>query len=442
LVGATIVVFVPYNLPAPSYNTLGMQAAIAACASFGCARMAALDQRRWSPWLLLSATAWAAAVLAYPALLLPAGALFLLMVLLLRPGRRFVGVYFVLLGASHLLAVVLVLAVFGLRRMRDSMAFQPGLSSNYGLQSTLAFFRDLLAHHRLFLGLLALALLLGALRRRLPFRLCVVADALILVALLVLPPALYSTSHGIVLAAALAGIAIVLDARRRADAEAKLLATLYITSLIAGVAMASTTALPPLKLPLAMVLAAAIAVGVTAKRGHEAGHPYLAPLPALALWSVLTATMFGWYYGELPGPGDRVRSRHGAFAGLAASSPDARLIEIASAALRNHERAGDTIVVLGRFPGLSLLSAAPLRALGPYPLTEFAQPVAIRTVRQYYASPTNRPSLVLVYRDPHFKIIDPFAPDFDSWYALQASLPTLLGRIDIYRDKTQPDRPR
>ena len=132
-----------------------------------------------------------------------------------------------------------------------------------------------------------------------------------------------------------------------------------------------------------------------------------------------------------------MRIGQGPFAGLAATSDDARMIHIARAALKEHERSGDTITVLGRFPGIYLLSDAPVRALVPYAFTPFAQPPARQEAHDYYARPEHRPALVLAYKDPQLPFINPFDPDFDAWYELRERYPTPLGNLEVFRRRDE-----
>jgi hypothetical protein len=439
LVGALLVVFVPYNLPAPSYNTMGLQALLVACSAFACAVLAAERGARSFAWLVVSAAAWAVAVMAYPPLLLPLGALGLGMLLVLRPSRRFMVRYAILVGACQALTWSVVLAVFGARRIADSVTYQSGLAASRPLGAVFSNVGQLLAHNPWFAAILVIAVLVGLLRSRLPAWAIAATEAACFVALLLLPPALFHVSHGIVLAAALGGIALLADLRPGATLAARLLSLLYATSWIASLAMAGTAALGLLKIPVGALLAAAIAVAAAAKRGSAAGRPRLAALPAFVLWGALAAGMFDTYYAEPPGlrPQARWRIDRGIYAGLAAAANDFRLWRTAEDVLRKHERPGDTLTVLGRYPGLCLLGQAPIRALVPYSLAEPSQAAATRTTYRYYAAPENRPSLVLVHHDPGFPIISPFAPDFDNWYALVDARPTPLGRLEIFRRKDQ-----
>jgi hypothetical protein len=433
------VAFVPYNLPAPSYNTLGQQALLVACAAFGCAGLAWERGTPWSKWLVLSAAAWAVALVAYPPLLAPLGVLVLGMLLLTRPGRRFAEVYLLAITGGQLLAWGVVFATFGPQRIARSVEFQARLNSTFDPQAIPSRIAALITHNVWFAAILAVTIVVGVLRWRLPDRACAVMDSLLIGSVLLLPPALFSVSHGAVLIAALGGVMLFGGIRRHADGTAKILSLLYLTSWVAGFAMAGAGTIGPFKLPVGASLAAGIALAAAAGRWIAAGHPRIAPLPALTLWAVLLVSLFQSYYGEmqLVRPSARVRLWHGPFAGLAATSDDARVVQIAQNALHEHQRPGDTLAVLGRFVGFYLLGDAPVRALVPYALTSFAQPSAVRATHDYYAALKNRPSLVLIYRDPYFPLVNPFDPDFETWYAPQASLPTPLGQLEVFRRRDQ-----
>jgi len=440
LAGAVLVAFVPYNLPAPSYNTVGLQALIVACSTLGCAVLVAQRGERATRNLLFSALAWVVALVAYPPLLAPLAALFLGLVLVIQPGRRFAWFYLLAIAVGQVLAWAVVFSVFGLRRLADGVAYQAMMSSTFEPRAIPAHVIDVLAHNRWFAAILAVAAVLAVLRSRIPATLAAVMDALLIGSVLLVPPALHSISHGAMLVSALGGLVVLGDLRRKADATSRLLSLLYLTSLIAGLAMAGTATLGILKVPVGTAVAAVIAVVVAARRCVLAGHARFAPVAAAALWVTLLVGLPQNYYGELPldRPAGRARIHGSAFAGLAATLDDARMVEIARTAIKQYERPSDTIAVLGRWPGIYLLSNARIRTLAPYTLTPFAQPSGLRATHDYYAALENRPALVLLYRDPHYPFVNPFDPDFEKWYGLRANFPTPLGTLAVFRRSDEP----
>jgi hypothetical protein len=440
IAGALIVAFVPYNLPAPSYNTMGAQALIIACATFG---SAVLGTPRWErPTLLLclSAAAWALALVAYPPLLLPLVALLVLMVVALRPRRAITATYLLAIAVAQGTAWALVFGILGVRRVASSMEFQGKLSSTFDARATPGRLAEILTSNRGFAVVLVLAVLLGLLRKKIPFVVAALADAALVVSLLFLPPALWGVSHGAVLVAAVGGLWLIGGVRPGSELTAKVLSSLYVVSWLAGLCMAGTATIGTFKVPVGATLAAVIAVCAASRWWGESRPSRFVPLAATALWVTLMICLWHPYYGEPPAtrPVGRIRITGGPFAGLAASRDDAGLVRSAGQALDKYERPGDTIAVAGRMPGLYLLSHARVRTLVPYPFTPYAQPFARAATHDYYANPANRPNLVLIYRDPVLPVANPFDPDFETWYRPKARFPTPLGFLEVYRRADEP----
>jgi hypothetical protein len=440
IAGALLVTFVPYNLPAPSYNTIGLQALLVACAAFGCAVLKAQGGQRATRCLILSATAWALAIVAYPSLLLPLFVLVAGMLIVIRPARAFTLLCVAAIAIAQALAWTAVFWILGWQRITRCVEFQGRLTSTFDAQASSERMVELFRDNRRFALVLLLAMLLGLFRKKIPVATAALADTLLVTLLLLLPPALFSMSHGALMATALGGIALLGSMRPRAATNDRLFSLLCATSWAGGLGMAGTATLGAFKIPVGAALAAVLAIVVAGERCLAAGKPRFAPLAGIALWGVLLVSLWQSYYGELPlgRPENRVRVTEGAFAGLAATSDDARLIQVARQALGQYERAGDTLAVAGRMPGIYLLGNTGVRALMPYTLTSAVQPPARRAIHDYYARPENRPSLVLVYRDPHFPFTDPFEPDFARWYGLRARFPTPLGVLEVFRRTDAP----
>ena len=440
MAGALLVTFVPYNLPAPSYNTIGLQALLVACALFACAVLRDQAGQPSRRDLILSAVAWSVATVAYPSLILSLALLVVGTLILLRPGRTFAWFGLAAIAIGQALAGGTMLGILGWQRISRCLRFQVVVSSTLDAPALVARTLAILRGHERFMVLLMVAVLLGLLRKQLPAAAAAIVDALLLGLILLLPPALFSLSHGAILASALGGVLLLAGLRPRAAPHAKLLGLLFATSWVAGFSVAGTATLGVYKLPIGVALASVLAAVVAGERCLAAGKPLLATLPAGALWAVLMVSLWQSYYGEPPEARlqHRVRVGRGAFAGLAVTSDDARLIEVVQQALHQHERAGDTIAVAGRLPGLYLLSSARVRSLMPYALTALYPPAARRAIHDYYARPADRPSLVLIYRDPQLPVTDPFEPDFARWYRLRASYPTPLGSIELYRRVDEP----
>jgi hypothetical protein len=350
-------------------------------------------------------------------------------------GRRFVLFGLAATAIGQGVAWAITLAILGWQRITLSADFQVKVSATFDARVSARRMLDLVLGNRWFAFVLGLALLLGLLRRRLPVGVAAVAEALLLLSLLLLPPALFAMSHGALMVGVLGGVALLGGLRPRADGRAKLFAVLCATSWTAGFGMGWTASLGAYKFPVGAVLAAVLAVIVAGERCVAAGKPRLAPLPGGVLWAVLLVGLWQTYYGEV-WPEDtrqRVTIPRGAYAGLAATAADARTIQIAQEALAAHERSSDTMAVVGGMPGLYLLGKSRVRSQFPYTLFPDIPPAGRRLIHDYYAKLENRPSLVLAYRAHSSPFVDPFAPDFARWYVLQARYATPHGTLELYR---------
>ncbi len=438
LCGAIVVAFVPYNLPAPSYNTVALQAMLVGCACLGCAVLRAEARQPTVRLVVLGAAAWTVATVAYPSVLVPLVVLLVGIVILVRPTRALTMTILLWVGAGQLVGGLAVLGLLGWSRLVRCAELQAAVSSTFDLDTSAIRAADLFRENRLFGLVVALALVLGLVRRWLPAVLASLVELALLVAPLFVPPALFRYSHAALMTVALGGVSLLGGLRRSATARARLFALLYLVSWIAGFAMAGTASFGAFKIPMGALLASILAMAVAGERVLASPRLRFLSAAGLVPLGIAIASLWIVYYGETPlgRPTTRTWVRHGPYAGLAATMEDARLLEIARQALREHERPGDTLTVTGRMPGLYLLANAPVRALIPYTLTGDIPPSGRRVIHDYYAVPANRPSLVLAYRDPYLPYIDPFAPDFASWYALQGSYAVPFGTLEVYRRRS------
>jgi hypothetical protein len=207
----------------------------------------------------------------------------------------------------------------------------------------------------------------------------------------------------------------------------------YSVSLAAGVVTAATATYPLFAFPVRGFFAAVVAVlWEPSDRTERWGL-----LPGAALLGLLVWCSASFYYGE--SPSEKLQSRErigeGVYAGLAATEQTAQLIRIAKAALAKWPMANEGITVVGRFPGLYLLTTARPRTLLPFPLTAFAHTNGLSATYDYYANPANRPAIVVIYEDSYFQPVNPFGSRFAEWYRLVAQERTPLGMMSIFSRK-------
>lgn len=420
LAGAVVLAFVPFGLPAPSYNTLGMQALTAALAAYG---IATLRPRRAATWLVASAVAWAIVCIAYPSLILAFAAF---IILAWRRDRLpfLAGATLAVLGGW-----AVAVAILSPGRVLDSIVYLSQINDAGGLAKKIAFSAGLLADHPGFALLAALALALGIGRRRLDPRIASAATALLLAMPLLLPPTLYVRSHDAVVLAALTGIGLLHGLWRPRDAHAKLLAQVYAASLAAGLVITASATNAIYNSCIGVIPAASLAL---ATLPPPAGRwRALAPLAALAALASILSTTLLVPYGEQPG--DQRRTIRGGFlAGIRARPDDVALLDMARAAAMPLLAPEATLAVIGRSPGLALALPARLKMPTAFPLQPGVPAAGLAATLRFYEDPAHRPAVVLIYEDPYFRPLNPMEPRFNDWYRRVEILATPLGRLEVF----------
>jgi hypothetical protein len=431
LAGALGLAFIPFGLPAPSYNTIGEQATIVALAGFGCAVLEGQERARSSIlWLVFSAAAWAIATVAYPSLLFALGLLFACLSSIVRPPRALLLAYGGLVVGFQAAAWLSVIGLLTWSRILDSIAYQSSIVGfDAGRKLTLV--GDVLIQNVGFSTAVGAAILVGLVRSCLNQSTAAIATGVLFIPLLFIPAALFVHSHDAMLLAALSGLGLLRSLRPGRASSARLLATLYAVSLAAGAATAATATYALFSFPIGGVLAAIIAV--LAGSVNRGGQWWA--VPGAAFLSVLVWGSASLYYGERPAEAGERRERvtEGAYAGLFASAETAQLLRTSRMALGKWSGADDTITVVGRLSGLYLLTQARPRALMPFQLTTLAQPRGLAATYRYYTDPANRPTVVAVYADAYFTPVNPFGSSFDEWYELADQERTPLGMLSLFR---------
>ena len=435
LTGAMVLTFIPFGLPAPSYNTIGEQALIVALASWGCAVTDDPFQPHKSRmWLVLSAAAWAVATVAYPSILL-ALALLLVCFFVIHPIRSVSLTYGAFVVSLQVVAWCSVLWILSWPRVRDTLIYQSSMAGSFDLGGKLSLITAIGSSNLGFTAAAASALIVGLLRARLGPVVSSVLLSLLFVAILTTPPALFVRSHDAVFLSALTGLGLLKDLPLgREITKSGVLAVIYLSSLTAGFATAATATFGLFSFPIGGTFAAIIAVLPPADHLRR----WWGYLPGALLLGLLFSSSATFYYGEPPLQRSKARERisGSVYAGISASEETAQLVRTARAALQKWSASDQTIVVVGRVPGLYLLTDALPLTLIPFPLTQLAQPSGLEATYRYYADPANRPSIVVIYSDPYFQPINPFGAKFDEWYEIVDEKLVPLGRLTIFRRRS------
>jgi hypothetical protein len=434
LVGLLLLAFIPFGLPAPSYNTIGLQALCVALAAYGSA-VCATGRRTGDVWLAVSAAAWVVTTVAYPPMSL-AGLLMAVLLVLLRHDRRLATRrYLVTTLTAQAVAWAVVAGVLSGSRLLKSVQYTAAIAQPGGLAAKLGRGADLLAHNSWFGLLCAAAICVGVARRRCPPAVMMFAISGLIALSFIQPPALFTRSHDVMTLLALTGAGLMWDLRPGAAPKARLLAIMYSVSLVAGV----TTMVFATNLLFNFCIGAAFAATLTFT-GHEPSNrndigTAVAGLSAIAV--VLTVSV-GTFYGDTTAPQQaRQTISHGFFAGIKAGPDDIRLLEIVRDRVAPLIEGQARIAYIGRNPGVVLTTTERLQMLSSYPLAAPTSsedtPKALAESADYYSSAKNRPPTVIIYRDPLFAPANPFGGRFAVWYRLFRTEKTPLGVLEIYR---------
>lgn len=433
LAGSLVLAFIPFGLPAPSYNTLGELATIAGLAGYGCGLLDYHARRRTcARWLVGSALAWSIAIVAYPPLILAVAVLLICVVTTIRGSRRLLLCYVGLVLGFQLAAWSYVIAGLTWARIRDSISYQSSIAASFDFTNKISLITGAFLENHAFTIAAAVAILVGLSRTLLNSAIASIATGALLLAILFFPSALFLHSHDAVLLAALTGLGLLGFVWQNEAPRLQIIAVIYITSLSAGTITAATATHGLFAFPIGGLLAAIVAVLIPP---GLYGESRWAIVSGGALLGLFISSSASFYYGENSYENTTMRKRitQGAFAGLAASTDAARLIEVAQSSLQQWTSRDATFVAVGRLPGLYLLTGAHPKVLTPFPLTALAGPSGLAATFAYYVNSANRPAIVAIYTDAYFQPINPIGPRFDEWYELVQRDQTPLGVLDIYR---------
>jgi hypothetical protein len=426
---AAIVAFIPFGLPAPSYNSFGLQGLLAAAASLGCAALA--RERSATVWLWVAGAAATIAVVAYPPMIVPIVSCYAMALFTGAIDGRAI-VPFVATVLAGCAAVVLSLSP-----ARISAMLIGTVAPGFGLGHRLGVISHQLTSDGRFVAIWVVACGLGLARARMPGVAVGGIQLVLLAATILIPPPLFIDSHVAVFVIALTGIALLRNLRGDAALRDRIPAIVYATGLLAGCTTTFTTsenglfnfAIGGFPAALAALLPRGDVLNV-----KVVGDLAVAGFAGVLLWTSLTS-----YYGELGNPHARELIQKGWYAGIWATPERATLIGIASAALAPLGPAC-TISVVG-LPVYYLLSPCVPRTLMAYPINDIAQRGVFEATLRYYSDPAHLPEFVVEEDDRTSYADFPF-PDLHRWfnrYRLAEALRTPFdGTLRIYQRLAGP----
>lgn len=429
ILGIGLIAFIPFGLPAPSYNTVGQQGLGIAVAAWGLASLSRSPSERLA-MAFLSINAAIIACIAYPPLVMPI-ALMATMGIAWPTSKR-PWSYLLLLTAGTGLAWCLVLWTLTPQKIWDSVIYLAAINEPTGLRKKLTFAVELLGRHPGFAGIALGAMAVGIARVWLGASATTFALTALMLATLIHPTVLFAKAHDAVTVAMLAGLGQSSGLRRNATIRERVTAVIYVTSLVAAAVTSASGTFPLYTLCIGGLPAAIIALHVEA-HGRNVTAECARSLPALALLPSFLSTSLFSPYGEIPSDEHRLRITEGFFRGLLVKPRDSAPLLLIRDQVEPLFADDPTIAAFGRLPGLILASKARIKAPTSFPLMSDVPPQGLSATRLFFERPENRPAIVLVYQDPYFVPTNPIGLQFDRWYQIEKSLPTPLGELKVYK---------
>lgn len=403
--------FIPFSLPAPSYNTIGMYALVGAMSLFACgfervsAGQESTNTGGFPSVLYLSCAWWAVGCVAYPPMLVPLTALGSLSLLFFRSRaeRRLVVHYLIACVVGLAVAFVLLCAVLGLEHLVQMVRFTNAFNNvSGGARGKLHAVSAAFTAHPRFLLLCIGALVVAAARcMRSPAwqLLSDVATGLLVIGVATEPvPIFYSRTHDLVLVLAITGLLVASRALvfSESDRRARVLAAMFVASFVGGLTTATTAFNGLFNFPIGGFLAACLALVLPAPATGST-RTVQALVVGLACCA-MAATTFTTYYGQIGAFSfrDSVRVSKGAFAGLRTDADQATFISRLSEAVDQQRGCGSRLAVFGTGPGFYLLTAMIPSTLSSWNYAGDGDNYATDAVRAFYETPDNWPDVVVV----------------------------------------------
>ena len=439
-----VLCFIPFSLPAPSYNTVGMFGMLSALALFGAATL----QRPQAPYsavaAILSGLAWMTAVIAYPTM--PVVLLAFLALALLaardRSERLHLLSYAMICLVFQFCGAWLLLQLYGWRRIWQILQFSSGVMQNSeDLSAKFARSLDLFVSHPPFDMLCLAAVTVGIWllvadrdRRR------DVWPGLLLLAIVLASycteTAVWFHPHDIVVLLALAGLFVMRSFDGAEDEP--VIRVIYLASLVGGLVTSVTSNNGFYNFPIGGLAAAALTPAMLVPR--DAPWKAVAGQCGLLLSTVVLfcISAFGSVYGETSNPltTPAVRIKDGVFAGLLTTTDQAAFITAATAVLGKQVGRGKTIVVMGRPSAIYLLTDASPMTLSTWDFWQFygsLPPWVNALTEAFYRVSVHRPDVVAVFNDPETYPLAPWARNLLADYVAVDRVSVGSRSLSIYK---------
>ncbi|MBA2653298.1 MAG: hypothetical protein H0U73_13700 [Tatlockia sp.] len=405
LIGAMVfafgVLFIPWGLPAPSYNTLGMYGIVAAISLFAIAMLHAQEKKKLGAMpSFFSAFFWTLSIFAYPSLVIAFGGFIAIAYIFLKE-RRVLIPYLLLFSFFSLCSLIFLSLILGGEHLIEIFKFSNAMLH---LSSVSTKFHNIMQvfQNPIFTILCLISLIMGGM---VAVYSCLIflAELFIAGALIYLTffsqPTLFLASHDLIFIIALLGIFIPINALKpMADSSDCLVGIMYCSSFFAGMVTTITASNGLFNFPVGGLLAACLTLAFLHRNLEKRAYVFVLILSSICMGVISCNNFYGEMYGNPLGmPNQKINK--GIFAGLITSKPQANFI-YKMIALLPQERTGKKVLVFGRLSALYLLTSLSPAALSTWNYSDVQDSAVSRMISNFYQKKKNQPYLILDYRDP------------------------------------------
>ena len=445
--------FVPANLPAPSYNTISMSALIISVLSF----FTAFRNNRYAIFYsVISGIALSIAVTAYPPLIFMSVLMGIISIYVFLRGERKIATGFFL---SHAVAGIFILALFlyftGFDKFRAMIEFMSALSDKEGtILHKLSFSAEYFTSNMRFVYLLMIGVLAGfiAIFAKQPLlRMAAILYSAGTVAYLVMrEPILYTNNLDMIFLFNIMGLSLLLAhfIKKNLSKETNEFQGLFsyfappmLIFSVSGLLYSFFSGNGIINFPTGAVGMGALAVALILAISWQNKHLFII-LNGFALCVILVSmgtALLTMFYGEIKPRWAKIDWQpvnEGYYAHLYTNAEQAQFIETATHAIKDVSGPDiKTFTVFGRLTGLYLMTELSPRSLFPWEMTENQGEKGRQMIKEYYD--INQPDVILNYSDPWGAPLQPFQNEYFSNYVLMKNIDVSDRHLEIWINRSK-----
>lgn len=413
LLSLLVVLFIPFGLPAPSYNTLGALG----CLSGLFLVLSVLENRRSHVRRIFersdllgcfaSALALSMGIVAHPILIFLFPVMGLLLVIAYRIDLRLIALWaFSVVVIGLFMGLLAIHHLGGIERVRSMLAFVGSFDNTLGgvTKARLAF-SLLLKDQAYCLALVTLATF-GCISAAFPTRLISISYSLALALASIWcvvrwtgTPVLFGRGHDLIFLLSVASIPSLLGIGINKFAKFPLFSVIFAVGMTGGLLIGYSATHSLYNFPLMGIACVMAGFGIRAQSSNLPSSSAETILAAVVC-SMLGFASYQQVYGE--GTGTHLlthRITRGPFAGLLTKPAKAALMSRMDAAILSIPAHTQTLECLGRLPGIYLHTPYKLRSPFPYPLDEKLTTRTVPFLKQWYGTKSYRADCILWFRD-------------------------------------------